>query len=456
MLKIYNSFTRSKEAFKPITPNQVKMYVCGITVYDYCHIGHARSMVAFDMVVRYLRWMGWEVTFVRNITDIDDKIIQRANENGEAIDELTKRFISAMHEDQDALGLLSPDFEPPATKHLDDIIQMVQDLIANGSAYVGKNGDVFFDVRKFKAYGALSNRDVDDMRSGARVDVVDAKQDPLDFVLWKLSKEGEPSWESPWGAGRPGWHIECSAMSTRCLGETFDIHGGGIDLIFPHHENEVAQSEAATGQKFANTWMHCGLLQINKEKMSKSLGNFITIRDALSETDSEVLRFFMLSSHYRKPVNYSDDNLKQAHGSLETLYLALREVEAVGKTDESYKQLFIEAMNDDFNTPGAIAVLFDIAKELNIAKQKDSARASQLAKTLLDLAGSISLLQRSATDFLQSGVSLSADEVEKLIEARNKARAEKNWSESDRIRDELKAQGIELEAGAGKTTWRNA
>lgn len=456
MLKIYNSFTRSKEAFKPITPNQVKMYVCGITVYDYCHIGHARSMVAFDMVVRYLRWMGWEVTFVRNITDIDDKIIQRANENGEAIDELTKRFISAMHEDQDALGLLSPDFEPPATKHLDDIIQMVQDLIANGSAYVGKNGDVFFDVRKFKAYGALSNRDVDDMRSGARVDVVDAKQDPLDFVLWKLSKEGEPSWESPWGAGRPGWHIECSAMSTRCLGETFDIHGGGLDLIFPHHENEVAQSEAATGQKFANTWMHCGLLQINKEKMSKSLGNFITIRDALSETDSEVLRFFMLSSHYRKPVNYSDDNLKQAHGSLETLYLALREVEAVGKTDESYKQLFIEAMNDDFNTPGAIAVLFDIAKELNIAKQKDSARASQLAKTLLDLAGSISLLQRSATDFLQSGVSLSADEVEKLIEARNKARAEKNWSESDRIRDELKAQGIELEDGAGKTTWRNA
>ena len=369
-MKIYNTLTRKKEEFIPRIPGKVGMYVCGMTVYDYCHIGHARVMVVFDTIARYLRHKGYDLTYVRNITDIDDKIINRANENGEDFTALTERFINAMHEDERALSVLPPDIEPSATQSIPDIITMIEALITKGLAYVGTNGDVFYSVSKFKPYGKLSGKNLADLQAGERVDVDQAKQDPLDFVLWKMAKPGEPSWDSPWGQGRPGWHIECSAMSTCCLGNHFDIHGGGMDLQFPHHENEIAQSEGATGEKFVNYWLHNGFVRVDNEKMSKSLGNFFTVREVLKQYQPEVVRFFILLSHYRSPLNYSDEQLNDAKAGLTRLYTALRDVEVIDSPiNDEYKVRFEQAMDDDFNTPVALSVLFDIATELNKAKQ---------------------------------------------------------------------------------------
>ena len=454
MLKIHNSLTGAKEEFQPIEPGKVRMYVCGITVYDFCHLGHARFLVVFDLVARYLRARGYDVTYVRNITDIDDKIIKRANEEGVEFQELTERFIKHMHEDTDALGLESPDQEPRATAHMSDIIQMVEQLIANGKAYAADNGDVYYDVSAFDDYGKLSGKDPEQLRVGARVAVDEAKDDALDFVLWKSAKPGEPSWPSPWGDGRPGWHIECSAMSTCCLGNHFDIHGGGMDLKFPHHENEIAQSEGATGEKFANTWMHNGFVQINDEKMSKSLGNFFTIRDVLSEYRPEIVRFFILNSHYRSPLAYSVEQMGHASASLERLYTALRGVE-VGEVpaESAYLERFHAAMHDDFNTPEAVAVLFELAREINRAN--DPAKKSELAALLKHLGGELGLLQQAPEEYFQAEVSdgPGADEIEQLIVARQTARANKDFAESDRIRDELAEQGIRLEDGPEGTTW---
>ncbi len=375
MLQIYNTFTHQKEPFKPLKEGEISLYVCGITVYDYCHIGHARVFVAFDVIVRFLRASGWKVKYVRNITDIDDKIIKRSHENNEPMESLTARFIEAMHHDERALNVLSPDEEPRATHYIDAIIEMVKKLEKNGIAYVVENGDVYFQIDKYPSYGQLAHKDLDQLQAGARVDVVEQKRSSLDFVLWKKAKKDEPHWMSPWGEGRPGWHIECSAMSTACLGDTFDIHGGGPDLVFPHHENERAQSECATGKKFVNTWMHIGFVNIDKEKMSKSLNNFFTIRDVLAEYDSEIVRYFLIASHYRSPVNYSKDLLEQAKNALERLYNALRGIDlnqAKPSTKaDGYQVRFFEAMNDDFNTPIAISVLFDLVVALNTAKEKN-------------------------------------------------------------------------------------
>lgn len=454
MLKIYNTLTKQKEIFTPITPGKIKLYVCGMTVYDYCHIGHARgTFITFDMVVRYLRYRGYQVDFVRNITDIDDKIIVRANDNKESITELTERFITAMHEDERALGTLSPDHEPRATGTITQMIEIIQTLIDKGYAYIGENGDVYYQVSKFKEYGKLSHQDIEQLRSGARIAVETAKHDPLDFVLWKIAKAGEPSWESPWGAGRPGWHIECSAMSKNLLGENFDIHAGGLDLQFPHHENEIAQSEAANGCQFANYWMHAGLLQINNEKMSKSLNNFFTIREVLEKHHPEILRYFMLASHYRSPVNYTNDNLANARVSMDRFYAALRELPEVQAIENSdYEQRFIEAMDDDFNTPIALAVLFDLVRDINKTRETELQKAAELAAILKKLANILGLLKCNPEEFLQSG--FNANEVENLIAQRIKARSEKNWAESDRIRDQLNAMGIAIEDSAQGTTWR--
>ncbi|WJW74501.1 cysteine--tRNA ligase [Thiohalobacter sp. IOR34] len=458
MLQIYNSLTRKKEPFQPIEPGKVRMYVCGMTVYDYCHLGHARVLVVFDVIVRHLRDIGYEVTYVRNVTDIDDKIIRRANENHEPFEQLTSRFIEAMHEDAEALGVLPPDIEPRATAWMDDIIAMIQTLIDKGYAYAAGNGDVYYDVSRFEHYGQLSGERLEDLRAGARIEVDEAKQDPLDFVLWKAAKPGEPSWPSPWGEGRPGWHIECSAMSTRCLGESFDIHGGGMDLKFPHHENEIAQSEAACDCKFVNYWIHNGFIQVDEEKMSKSLGNFFTVREVLAHYQPEVVRFFILASHYRSPLNYSDENLDQARGALERLYTALRDAPAEGgRVQEAALARFHERMNDDFNTPEAIALLFELARELNRAKAEDPATAADLAATLRRLGGVLGLLQAAPEAFLRgqpAEAGLDEAEIERLIEQRNAARARKDWAESDRIRDLLKAQGILLEDGPQGTSWR--
>ncbi|MDD2864828.1 MAG: cysteine--tRNA ligase [Methylococcales bacterium] len=449
MLKIYNTLTRSKEIFTPRVAGKVGMYVCGMTVYDYCHVGHARVMVVFDTVVRYLRYLDYDVTYVRNITDIDDKIIHRANENGEDFHALTERFIDAMHEDEDALSVMRPDIEPRATSSIHDIIAMIEKLIANEFAYVGTNGDVFYAVDKFKNYGQLSGKNLDDLQAGERVDVDLAKRNPMDFVLWKMAKEGEPFWESPWGNGRPGWHIECSAMSTCCLGNSFDIHGGGMDLQFPHHENEIAQSEGATGEKFVNLWMHNGFVRINEEKMSKSLGNFFTVREVLKQYRPEIVRFFILSSHYRSPLNYSDESLNDANAGLTRLYTALRDVEILeAEIDAEYKMRFEEAMNDDFNTPVALAVLFDIARELNKTK------SPVLAATLKSLASILGLLQDDSEAFLK-GENEDDAEIEAKIQARIDAKKAKNWALADQIRDELKVQGIILEDSPdGLTRWR--
>jgi len=475
MLKIFNNLTKQKEPFKAIEPGKVGMYVCGMTVYDYCHIGHARVLVVFDMIARYLRCSGYDVTYVRNITDIDDKIIKRANENGETIDALTGRFIDAMHEDSAALGVLPPDQEPRATTSMDQILTMIQNLIDNGYAYPAANGDVYYDISKFEGYGRLSGKKVEDLRAGERVAVDEVKGDPMDFVLWKAAKPEEPSWESPWGAGRPGWHIECSAMSTHCLGDHFDIHGGGLDLQFPHHENEIAQSEGATGCKFVNYWIHNGFVQIKQEKMSKSLGNFFTLREVLKEYAPEVIRYFILASHYRSPLNYSDQNLDSAKAAMERFYTALRGVEAAEVNDGGdYEQRFRKVMDDDFNTVEAMAVLFDIANALNTAKAENSTeQAVQLAGQLKYLGAVLGLLQSDPEEHLKgftgTGYAVNnpgssegrgyvggftEEAIDKLIAQRLDARKNKNWAESDRIRDQLQAQGVVLEDSAAGTTWR--
>ena len=459
MLTIYNSLTNQKEVFKPIVPGQVRMYVCGMTVYDYCHVGHARVLVVFDVVYRYLCHLGYDVTYVRNITDIDDKIIDRANENKEDFLELTQRFIDAMHEDTDPLGILRPDYEPRATDHIDAILEMVQGLIEKEFAYQAANGDVYFEVAKFDKYGELSGKKLEDLRSGERVEIDTNKHDPADFVLWKSAKPGEPFWPSVYGDGRPGWHIECSAMSTQMLGNHFDIHGGGHDLQFPHHENELAQSECCTGETFVNYWMHNGFVQVNSEKMSKSLGNFFTLRDVMKEYKAEEIRYFMLSSHYRSQLNYAEDQLNNARSALQRLYGALldtKEVETPQNSD--YQQRFEQALDDDFNTANAIAVLFDLAREINRAKSETPDKVDSLASLLRFLAKIIGLLEDDPETFLRSQAGstdgLSDDAIETLIQQRLDARSKKNWSEADRIRDELVEAGIAIEDGAGGTRWR--
>jgi cysteinyl-tRNA synthetase len=458
MLQIYNSLTKKKEPFTPQVPGQVRMYVCGMTVYDYCHLGHARVMVVFDMVARYLRARGFEVTYVRNITDIDDKIIRRAAENNENIETLTARFIQAMNEDAAALGVMPPDAEPRATRHIPQILEMIRKLVDNGFAYVAKNRDVYYRVRRFAPYGALSGKSLDELMIGARVEIGEEKEDPLDFVLWKAARPGEPQWDSPWGPGRPGWHIECSAMSTACLGNHFDIHGGGMDLKFPHHENEIAQSEAATGEKFVNVWMHVGFVRLNEEKMSKSLGNFFTVREVLKQYDPEVVRYFILGSHYRSPLDYSDDNLQGAKTALRRLYLALKDLPPAPEDPgaAAYAEQFHAAMEDDFNTPGALAVLFELARDINKLREDGQPRAASFGQTLRRLGGILGLLARDPRAFLQGGPAggLSDAQIEELIARRAQARARKNWAESDRIRDALKRAGVILEDVAGGTTWR--
>jgi len=463
MLKLYNSLHREIQDFAPIEPGRVRMYVCGMTVYDYCHLGHARVMVVFDMVARWLRASGFDVTYVRNITDIDDKIIRRAFDAGESIRALTDRFIACMNEDAEALGVLKPDFEPRATEYVPQMLAMIGQLEQNGLAYQAGpagDGDVCYAVRKFEGYGKLSGKSLEDLRAGERVDVREGKHDPLDFVLWKGAKAGEPAeaqWDSPWGKGRPGWHIECSAMASDILGRHFDIHGGGQDLQFPHHENEIAQSEGAHQCGFVNYWMHNGFVRVDDEKMSKSLGNFFTIREVLKAYDAEVVRFFILRAHYRSPLNYSDAHLDDARGALARLYTALKGRAADGRLDwdEPHARRFKAAMDNDFGTPEAMAVLFDLANELNRGHDP------RLAVQLKGLGGALGLLQRDPVEFLQAapGVAgaagdLATEDIEARIVARAAAKKAKNFAESDRIRDELKAAGIVLEHGPQGTTWR--
>lgn len=461
MLTIYNSLTRRKEELCPIDPGKVRMYVCGMTVYDYCHLGHARVMVVFDIVARYLRFRGYDVTYVRNITDIDDKIIKRANEKGEDFRCLTQRFIDAMHEDSEALGVLVPDLEPRATTAMDAIITMISALVDRGYAYLAANGDVLYRVARFATYGALSGKQIDELRAGARVEVEEAKEDPLDFVLWKRAKSGEPSWESPWGAGRPGWHIECSAMSTTCLGDHFDIHGGGMDLQFPHHENEIAQSEAATGKQFVNLWMHNGFVRVDEEKMSKSLGNFFTVREILDRYRPEEVRYFILTSQYRSPLNYSDAQLDNARSALTRFYTALRDLPdgmPFAGVGEAFVNRFCAAMDDDFNTPEALAVLFDLAREINRVRDFDSAGAAALGADLCALGGVLGLLQDDPETYLRGAEGLpgglSDADIDRLVTARRESRDNRDWAQADRIRDELKAHGVVLEDSAGVTRWR--
>ncbi|RTK95241.1 MAG: cysteine--tRNA ligase [Neisseriaceae bacterium] len=452
MMQIFNSLTHQKEEFKPIEANRIRMYVCGQTVYDYCHLGHARKAVVFDMIRRWFIASGYQVTFVENITDIDDKIITRANENKESIYELTERFIGYMLEDFDRLGVLRADVQPKATEYIPQMLNLIQGLIDKGFAYQAKNGDVYYRVRKFAGYGKLSGKSIDDLRAGERVDVDGFKEDPLDFVLWKSSKNGEPFWESQFGNGRPGWHIECSAMSEDILGKNFDIHGGGQDLQFPHHENEIAQSESHNGCTFANYWMHNGFLNINDEKMSKSLGNFFTLRDVLNEYHAEVVRFFMLRTHYRSPLNFSHDNLIDAKNSLTKLYQVLRDYDltALPAADmkNEYVQKFTNAMNDDFNTALAISVLFEIVSLLNKEKSE------QLVANLVYLAKAIGILISNPQDFLQGGLEVDSAYIEDMIAKRKQARADKDFALSDKIRDELLSQGILLEDSKNDTIWR--
>ncbi len=454
MLKIHNSLTRQKQDFVPIEPGKVRMYVCGMTVYDYCHIGHARFMVVFDVVRRWLRASGFVVTYVRNITDIEDKIIKRAAENGESIFDLTARFIRFMDEDAAALGVEKPDVEPRATEHIPSMLQLIDALMRKGLAYRADNGDVYYSVREFAGYGKLSGKSLEDLRAGERVEVDTAKRDPLDFVLWKAAKPGDPSWDSPWGPGRPGWHIECSAMSEHFLGEHFDIHGGGQDLIFPHHENEIAQSEGAHGHTFVNYWVHNGFVRVDNEKMSKSLGNFFTVREVLAKYHPEVVRLFIVRAHYRSPLNYSDQHLDDARAGLARLYTTLRDTPPAAAAIDwgnAYAARFREAMNDDFNTAEATAVLFELASEVN---RTHTATAAGLLKAL---AGVLGLLQREPSAFLQGGAAageLSAERVEALIAARAAARKAKDFAEADRIRKELEDAGIVLEDTAKGTIWR--
>ncbi|RKQ40975.1 cysteine--tRNA ligase [Enterobacter sp. R1(2018)] len=460
MLKIFNTMTRQKEEFKPIHAGQVGMYVCGITVYDLCHIGHGRTFVAFDVVARYLRFIGYKLKYVRNITDIDDKIIKRAHENGEDFVALVDRMVAEMHKDFDALNILRPDSEPRATKHIPEIIEIVEQLIERNHAYVASNGDVMFSVETDPAYGKLSRQDLDQLQAGARVEVeANVKRNPMDFVLWKMSKPGEPSWTSPWGEGRPGWHIECSAMNCKQLGNHFDIHGGGSDLMFPHHENEIAQSTCAHDGEYVNTWMHSGMVMVDREKMSKSLGNFFTVRDVLKYYDAETIRYFLMSGHYRSQLNYSEENLKQARTSLERLYTALRGTDSAAQPagGEAFEARFREAMDDDFNTPEAYSVLFDMAREVNRLKTEDLPAANGLAAALRQLSGVLGLLEQEPEAFLQSGAQADDGEVaeiEALIKQRNDARKAKEWALADQARDRLNEMGIVLEDGPQGTTWR--
>lgn len=459
MLKIHNSLSRQKEQFTPIDPGQVRMYVCGMTVYDYCHLGHARVMVVFDMVARWLRASDYRVTYVRNITDIDDKIIRRAQDKGESIRQLTDRFIAAMHEDADALGVLRPDHEPRATDYVAQMQSLISRLEQKGLAYVAANRDVCYAVRKFEGYGKLSGKSLDELRAGERVEVAGGKHDPLDFVLWKHARPDEPAevkWDSPWGPGRPGWHIECSAMSSELLGEHFDIHGGGADLQFPHHENEIAQSEGAHQCSFVNYWMHNGFVRVDDEKMSKSLGNFFTIRDVLKRFDGETLRFFMLRTHYRSPFNFSDVHLEDARVALRRLYTALDAVNpgpaqaAAPDWNQPQATAFRAAMDDDFNTPAALAVLFEVASEVN------RSRSSDAASLLRALGGTLGILQQAPRAYLQAGAGLDEAGIQALIEARAAAKAARDFAEADRIRRELADQGIELKDTPQGTTWVRA
>ncbi|MDH3353710.1 MAG: cysteine--tRNA ligase [Chromatiales bacterium] len=459
-LVLHNNLSNQKERFEPIDAQRVRLYVCGMTVYDYCHIGHARVLIVFDVIYRYLCQIYGRkhVHYVRNVTDIDDKIIARANENGEPFEALTNRYIDLMHEDSEALGVIPPDEEPRATMHMAQIITMIEQLVEKGFAYAAENGDVYYAVEKFDNYGQLSGKDLADLQAGERVAVDESKQNPFDFVLWKAAKPDEPSWDSPWGKGRPGWHIECSAMSTHCMGDHFDIHGGGLDLQFPHHENEIAQSEAATGCKFVNYWIHNGFVRIDDEKMSKSLGNFFTIREVQEKYDPEVIRYFILTSHYRSPLNYSDTHLDNAKAALTTLYTALNGVECAAiklSSEEPRVERFFKVMDDDFNTAEGLAVLFDVAHEINRLRDSDPKGASQAAGLLVSLGELLGLLQGDPLRFLQ-GEQGGSEEIEAMIAARNQARVDKNWAESDRLRDEFQAMGIVLEDGPDGTTWRKA
>ncbi|EPL6454304.1 MULTISPECIES: cysteine--tRNA ligase [Providencia] len=460
MLQIFNTLSRQKEEFKPIHAGKIGMYVCGITIYDLCHIGHGRTFVAFDAISRYLRYLGYDLNYVRNVTDIDDKIIKRAAENNESVEELTTRMLAEMHKDFDALNILRPDSEPRATRHIGEIITLTESLIERGHAYVADNGDVMFEVKTDPNYGLLSRQDLEQLQAGARVEVADVKRNPMDFVLWKMSKEGEPSWESPWGLGRPGWHIECSAMNSKTLGNHFDIHGGGSDLMFPHHENEIAQSTCAHDGPYVNYWMHSGMVMVDREKMSKSLNNFFTIRDVLEYYDAETVRYFLLSGHYRSQLNYTEENLKQARTALERMYTALRGTDKSAKAagGEAFKARFVEAMNDDFNTPEAYSVLFDMVREINRLKAEDMAAANGMAAELRELAGVLGLLEQDPESFLKGGAQGEDDaevaKIEALIQQRLDARQNKDWAQADAARDALTAMGIVLEDSSAGTTWR--
>ncbi|WP_422449554.1 MULTISPECIES: cysteine--tRNA ligase [unclassified Endozoicomonas] len=456
-MQIYNSLTRKKEPFTPLDGNHVRMYVCGMTVYDYCHIGHARTVTAFDVVARYLRARGYDLTYVRNITDVDDKIIRRAAENGEDFMALTGRMIAAMQEDFQRLGNLPPDQEPKATEFVPGMVAMIEQLIGKGFAYAPGNGDVYYRVHKFADYGKLSGKVLEELEAGARIEVEEQKEDPLDFVLWKAAKPGEPSWSSPWGEGRPGWHIECSVMGKCCLGDTFDIHGGGSDLKFPHHENEIAQSEACNDARFVNTWMHSGAIRIDNVKMSKSLGNFFTIREVLDKYDEEVVRYFMISSHYRSPINYSEDSLKEAGVRLERLYTALQGLDLEGVSaaeNNEFEQRFFKVMDDDFNTAEGLAVLFELVRHLNTVRSQDESAALPLAALLVKLGGVLGILQRDPEVFLKAGADVDEAMIESMIEQRNNAKRHRDFAEADRIRDELAARGVILQDSREGTTWR--
>tara|TARA_B000000475_G_scaffold246266_1_gene219876 strand:+ start:1753 stop:3123 length:1371 start_codon:yes stop_codon:yes gene_type:complete len=454
-LRFYNSLTNQKEDFMPIREGEVSMYVCGMTVYDNCHLGHARAMIAFDILFKYLENQGYKVKFVRNITDVDDKIIERAIHNNESIDDLTQRTIASMHEDFAQLGLALPTIEPRATDYIPGMIEMIEDLIIKGNAYHSSGGDVFFAVRTFPEYGKLSNKNIDDLNPGARIAEDDSKRDPLDFVLWKSAKEGEPSWDSPWGQGRPGWHIECSVMSFQNLGKHFDIHGGGPDLLFPHHENEIAQSECASGCKFANYWLHSGLLKINGEKMSKSLGNFAMLKDLFVSYHPEVLRYYLISSHYRSSLNFDPESLNQARSALARLYQALGSIEGESnELDQNMMNQFSLVMDDDLNTPEALSLLFQLAKLIN--SSSDPIQKMKYGATLKELSGVLGLLQDDPKTFFQFGATLSDEEIDQQIALRNRARDEKDFQTADKIRDSLLEQGIILDDSSEGTTWKKS
>ena len=454
-MRIFNTLSGKKEAFKPIHENSVRMYICGMTVYDDTHMGHARTFLSFDLIVRYLRNIGFKVTYVRNITDVDDKIISRAKELNLDPTDLVQKYINSMQEDFESLGMINPDLEPRATENINSIISLIETLIDKGHAYEG-DSDVYFSVESFKSYGKLSGRNLEDMLAGARVDIDVDKKNPSDFVLWKKDTEGI-KWDSPWGLGRPGWHIECSAMSIDALGETFDIHGGGSDLKFPHHENEIAQSECVTGKDFAKIWMHTGSLRIDKEKMSKSLGNFVTVKESLENHSPEVLRLFLISSHYRSPLNYSDESIEEAKSSLDRLYNSIEDLEYLSKESvkSEYSDKFHNAMQDDFNTPSAISVLFEIARQVNsLKKDNEIEEATKLASELYDLSSILGLLQQDPNDYFRDGINISESQIQSLIDKRNKARAEKDFTLSDKIRDDLLEMGIALEDRNNETVWR--